>query len=144
MIKYIILVVFVTAVSVVGYQMFKDRDIPLEDLTAKYSYPHSQFIEVDGINFHVLDEGNEGDETVVLIHGHFGSLHMYDGWADILKEDYRVVRFDITSHGLTGPDPTGDYTRERTTYLTEKLFDRLDLDRFHANDCNGRRVLHKH
>lgn len=131
MIKRILVVAFIIAVSAVGYQIFKDRDIPLEDLKAKYSYPHSQFIEVDGINFHLLDEGNKIDEAVVLIHGHFGSLHMYDSWVDILKEHYRVVRFDITSHGLTGPDPTGDYTRERTTYLTEELFDKLDLDKFH-------------
>jgi pimeloyl-ACP methyl ester carboxylesterase len=131
MIKSILLVVFVIAVSAVGYQLFKDRDIPLEVLKAKYSYPHSQFIEVDGINFHVLDEGNPADETIVLIHGHFGSVHLYDAWAAILKEQYRVVRFDITSHGLTGPDSTGDYTRERTTYLTEQLLNKLDLDTFH-------------
>jgi pimeloyl-ACP methyl ester carboxylesterase len=131
MIKSILLVVFIIAVSGVGYQVFKDRDIPLEVLKAKYSYPHSQFIDVDGIKFHVLDEGNKDGEVVVLIHGHFGSLHMYDGWVDILKKDYRVVRFDITSHGLTGPDPTGDYTRERTNYLTEELFDTLGLEKFH-------------
>jgi pimeloyl-ACP methyl ester carboxylesterase len=131
MIKRILLVVVIIAVSAVGYQMFKDRDIPLDVLKAKYSYPHSQFVEVDGINFHVLDEGNTVGEAIVLMHGHFGSVHLYDGWADILKEHYRVVRFDITSHGLTGPDPTGDYTRERTTYLTEELLNKLDLDRFH-------------
>ena len=131
MIKRILLVIFIIAASAIGYQVFKDRDIPLEDLKAKYGYPNSQFIEVDGIKFHVLEEGDKSNETVVLIHGHFGSLHMYDGWAGILNENYRVVRFDITSHGLTGPDPTGDYTRERTTYLTEKLFDILGLKKFH-------------
>jgi hypothetical protein len=82
-------------VSAVGYQMFKDRDIPLEVLKAKYSYPHSQFVEVDDINFHVLDEGNTASEAIVLIHGHFGSVHLYDDWADILKEQYCVVRFDV-------------------------------------------------
>jgi len=131
MIKSILLVVFIVIVSAVGYQVFKDRDIPLEVLKAKYSYPHSKFIDVDGIKFHVLDEGNKDGEVVVLIHGHFGSLHMYDGWVDILKKDYRVVRFDITSHGLTGPDPTGDYTRERTNYLAKELFDILNLENFH-------------
>lgn len=131
MIKSILVVIVTIAVAAVGYQVFKDRDIPLEVLKAKYGYPHSQFVEVEGINFHVLDEGKKTDEAIVLIHGHFGSVHLYDGWADILKEHYRVVRFDITSHGLTGPDPTGDYTRERTTYLTEKLLNKLDMDTFH-------------
>ncbi len=93
MIMRILVGSIIIVVAAVGYQMFKDRDIPLEDLKAKYSYPDSQFIEVDGIKFHVLDEGNKAGEVVVLIHGHFGSLHMYDGWVDILKKDYRVVRF---------------------------------------------------
>jgi len=131
MILRILAVIIIIAVSAVGYQMFKDRDIPLEVLKAKYRYPHSQFVEVDGINFHVLDEGNTANEVIVLIHGHFGSVHLYDDWANILKEHYRVMRFDITSHGLTGPDPTGDYTRERTTYLTEELLNKLDLKSFH-------------
>ena len=131
MIMRILVGSIIIVVAAVGYQMFKDRDIPLEDLIAKYSYPDSQFIEIEGIKFHVLDEGNKAGEVVVLIHGHFGSLHMYDGWVDILKRDYRVVRFDITSHGLTGPDPTGDYTRERTNYLAEELFDKLGLEKFH-------------
>jgi pimeloyl-ACP methyl ester carboxylesterase len=33
----------------------------------------------------------------------------------------------MTSHGLTGPDPTGDYSQERTLALTERLIDALGL-----------------
>ena len=131
MIKRIVLVLLVMVIPAIGYQMWKDRDIPFEILKTKYGYPHSQFMEVDGVNFHVLDEGPKDGEAVVLIHGHFGSLHMYDGWADVLKDTYRVVRFDMTSHGLTGPDPSGDYTRERTIHLAKRLFDKLGLDTFH-------------
>jgi pimeloyl-ACP methyl ester carboxylesterase len=39
------------------------------------------------------------------------------------------VRFDMSSHGLTGPDPTGDYTQQRTLALTEKFIDALGLER---------------
>ena len=39
---------------------------------------------------------------------------------EALKDHYRVVRFDMTSHGLTGPDPTGDYTLPRTLKSAEK------------------------
>ena len=36
----------------------------------------------------------------------------------------------MTSHGLTGPDPTGDYTQKRTLQLTERFLDALGLDKF--------------
>jgi pimeloyl-ACP methyl ester carboxylesterase len=39
------------------------------------------------------------------------------------------VRFDMTSHGLTGPDPTGDYTLERTMEITEAFIDELGIDK---------------
>ena len=47
----------------------------------------------------------------------------WDPWVEALKDRYRVVRFDMTSHGLTGPDPSGDYTLPRTLALTEKFMD---------------------
>jgi pimeloyl-ACP methyl ester carboxylesterase len=47
-----------------------------------------------------------------------------------LKDHYRVVRFDMTSHGLTGPDPSGDYSLPRTLKLTEDLIDALGLKTF--------------
>ena len=47
-----------------------------------------------------------------------------------LRQNHRVVRFDLTSHGLTGVDPTGDYTNERAVFLFEQFVDRLDLDEF--------------
>jgi pimeloyl-ACP methyl ester carboxylesterase len=48
---------------------------------------------------------------------------------DVLKDRYRIVRFDMSSHGLTGPDPTGDYTQQRTLALAEKFIDALGLER---------------
>jgi pimeloyl-ACP methyl ester carboxylesterase len=45
-----------------------------------------------------------------------------------LKDKYRVIRFDMTSHGLTGPDHTGDYTLERTVGLMEGLLEELGVE----------------
>jgi len=36
---------------------------------------------------------------------------------------------DLTSHGLTGPDPTGDYTMDRTLALTERFIDALGIEK---------------
>jgi pimeloyl-ACP methyl ester carboxylesterase len=39
------------------------------------------------------------------------------------------VRMDLTSHGLTGPDPSGDYSRARGTQLINALLAHLGIAR---------------
>ena len=102
------------------------RDIPAEVLEEKYTNDASRFMNIDGVRVHYRDEG-EGP-AIVLVHAHFASLLGWEPWVDALKEDYRVIRFDMTSHGLTGPDPTGDYTVERTVELAERFIDALGLE----------------
>ncbi|MEO7387309.1 MAG: alpha/beta hydrolase [Gammaproteobacteria bacterium] len=104
------------------------RDVPAAVLEAKYTTPASKFLNVDGVRIHYRDEGS--GPPLVLIHANFGSLLSWDAWVDILKQDHRVLRFDMTGHGLTGPDPTGDYSLERTVQLTERFVDALGLARF--------------
>ena len=104
------------------------RDIPAEQLEAKYAGPASRFINIEGVRIHYRDEG-EGP-AVVLIHANFASLLGWDPWVEALQDSYRVVRMDMTSHGLTGPDPTGDYSPERTLEIFEKFVDVMDLDEF--------------
>ena len=104
------------------------RDIPAEVLEAKYTNEASRFINIDGIRMHFRDEG-EGP-AIVLIHANFASLLGWEPWVEALKDSYRVIRFDMTSHGLTGPDPAGDYTQERTLELVEKFIEAMGLKRF--------------
>ena len=104
------------------------RDIPAEVLEAKYTTPSSRFLNVDGVRIHYRDEGT--GPPLVLIHANFGSLLSWDGWIDPLKDGHRILRFDMTGHGLTGPDPSGDYSLERTVQLTERFVDALGLTRF--------------
>ena len=101
------------------------RDIPAETLEARYTNEHSRFINIDGVRIHYRDEG-EGP-VVLLLHANFSNLIGWDPWVEALKDSYRVVRMDFTSHGLTGPDPTGDYTQERTLELVEKFIDAMNL-----------------
>jgi pimeloyl-ACP methyl ester carboxylesterase len=104
------------------------RDIPAQVLEAKYTTPASKFLNVDGVRIHYRDEGS--GPPLVLIHANFGSLLSWDGAVDVLKEKHRVLRFDLTGHGLTGPDPSGDYSLERTVQLTGRFVDALGLTRF--------------
>lgn len=106
------------------------RDIPMTALEAKYAAPESQFITLDGVRIHYRDEGPRDGPVVLLNHAHWASVIMWDEWADALKDKYRVVRFDMAGHGLTGNDPTGDYSLERGVFLMEEFNVALGIDKF--------------
>ena len=119
----VLLLVMATLIALYAY-----RDIPAEVLEAKYANDASQFMEVAGVRIHYRDEGPRDAPAVVLVHANFASLLGWEPWAEVLKDKYRVVRLDMTSHGLTGPDPTGDYTLERTMEITEAFIDALGIE----------------
>ncbi|MCK6370358.1 MAG: alpha/beta hydrolase [Gammaproteobacteria bacterium] len=104
------------------------RDIPAAELEARYAGPASKFITIDGVRMHYRDEG--AGPVIVLLHANFSNLIDWDPWVEALADRYRVIRFDMTSHGLTGPDPTGDYSQQRTLALMERFIDALGLQTF--------------
>jgi pimeloyl-ACP methyl ester carboxylesterase len=106
------------------------RDIPAAELEKKYANAESKFVTLDGVRMHYRDEGPREAPVVMLIHAHFDSLLMWDPWVEALKDKYRVVRFDFTSHGLTGVDPSGDYSLKRTVDLVEMFANNLGLTKF--------------
>lgn len=122
----LVLLVLGMAAFLVGAWVY--RDIPAATLEAKYTTPASRFLDVDGVRIHYRDEGS--GPALVLIHANFGNLIGWDSWVAALKDHHRVIRFDMAGHGLTGPDPSGDYSLERTVALTEKFVDALGLQRF--------------
>jgi hypothetical protein len=94
-------------------------------LEAKYHVPASAYVEVAGLALHVSDEGPRDAPAVIMLHGFGSSLQTFDAWAQILSAKFRVVRFDLPGFGLTGPDPTGDYSDARSLVLIGGLMDRL-------------------
>jgi pimeloyl-ACP methyl ester carboxylesterase len=103
------------------------RDIPAAELEARYAGPASRFMNIDGVRMHYRDEGS--GPVVLLFHANFSNLIDWDPWVEALKDRYRVVRIDMTSHGLTGPDPTGDYGLPRTLQLVEKFVDAMGIQK---------------
>ena len=78
---------------------------PTDDyLKTRFTDARSRFIEVQGVPMHVVEEGR--GPVIVLIHGYLASHRQWDGWADTLRKDFRVVRFDYPPFGLSDPDPT--------------------------------------
>jgi pimeloyl-ACP methyl ester carboxylesterase len=105
--------------------------VPLAEeqaLRARYGLPNSRFMEIDGTPIHYVDEGQ--GPVIVLVHGSFASLRQWTGWADRLKQRYRVIRFDQPPAGLSGPSPAADYGVALTMRVIDTLTRRLGADRF--------------
>ena len=106
-------------------------DIPVDALKARWAPPPSQFVEIDGLQVHVRDEGPRDDPLpLVLVHGTGASLHTWDGWAAGLRATRRVIRFDLPGFGLTGPNPGHDYRMDEYVRVTVALLERLGVTRF--------------
>ena len=90
----------------------------------------SRFVMVDGVRMHVREEGPKDGLVVVLLHGSIVNLHEWDGVAPLLADKYRVVRFDWSPYGLTGPDPSGVYSTPRSAQLMDGLMRALGHDKF--------------
>ncbi len=87
-------------------------------------------VEAAGLNWRVRESGPANGPALVLLHGFSHSLEGFEGWAEALSDSYRVIRFDLPGHGVTGPHPDGAYSNEDTTAQVAGLLDALELDRF--------------
>jgi pimeloyl-ACP methyl ester carboxylesterase len=106
-------------------------DLPLDDLKVRWARPPSRFIEVNGQQVHVRDEGPHDDPApIVLLHGTSASLHTWQGWAEGLREQRRVIRVDLPGFGITGPNRQQDYSIERYVLFVRSVLDQLGVDRF--------------
>ncbi len=109
-------------------------------LEAEYARPPSAFLEVAGVRLHTRDTGPRAAPAVILLHGFAASLQTWDAWARDLERDHRVIRYDLPGFGLTGADPSGDYTDARAVAVLLALMDRLGLARASlvGNSMGGR------
>ncbi|MEP5763727.1 MAG: alpha/beta hydrolase [Halieaceae bacterium] len=104
------------------------RDIPVAELEQRYGAPQLAEVEIDGVPLRYRVDG-EGP-ALLLIHSHYFNMRMWDDWVPLLAQHFQVIRFDMTSHGLTGPEPNGDYSMDRDLALILGLLDELGVDRF--------------
>jgi pimeloyl-ACP methyl ester carboxylesterase len=132
------------AVLVGAFLIFRTPDTDAAEMRAKYGGPPSQFVEIgEGVTVHLRDEGPKDALAIMLLHGSNADLHTWEPWVQALKGQYRVIRFDQVGHGLTGPDPQHDYSRDNYVEDIRQVADRLGLTRFilGGNSMGGKHAL---
>jgi pimeloyl-ACP methyl ester carboxylesterase len=100
-------------------------------MRTKYANSASQFIDLGGgLTMHVRDEGNRTGPVLVLLHGSNASLHTWEPWVARLGTKYRIISVDQIGHGLTGPNPTGQYDSAAFVGTLDALLTKLGVNRF--------------
>jgi len=122
-----ILVVAIAVLLALGGWLWTP-DKPRAALEAKYTDAASEFLQVAGMGLHVRRNGPTDAPPVLLLHGFGASLLTWDPWVALLP-GYRIIRFDLPGFGLTGPDPTGDYSDPRSIEVIVALMDALGVRR---------------
>lgn len=115
---------------IAGFAIGYTPDTDPAAMRAKYGGPPSRFVALGGgLTVHVRDTGPRDSPVLLLIHGSNADLHTWDRWTQLFERRMRVVRLDLPGHGLTGPDPTGDYRTARYVAVVDRLVRKLGLRR---------------
>ena len=92
----------VVVLAIVGFVAMTRADIPYATLQARYGDASDRYLDLpNGVHLHYRDQGNQGGEPIVLVHGFAASLYDWQDWAARLSGRYRVISLDLPGHGLT-------------------------------------------
>lgn len=102
--------------------------LSLAQLKSRYQDAATRYASIGGMQIRYKDEGK--GPVIVLLHGSHGSLDGYDGLANILSANYRVIRFDMPGMGLSETLPLDTATDTPfADLILEKLLDQLQIDK---------------
>ena len=98
------------------------------ELEKIYGSPQTAYVSALGVNLHYQDTGpSKNAIPIVFLHGFGASLQTWETWAQALSEDYRVISVDLPGFGLTGEDPSGIYTDQRSVEVLEAFLKELNI-----------------
>ena len=106
---------------------YADQRLTLETLRQTYSDPDGEVTEIGGVEVYYKDQG-EGP-AILMIHGSRSTLRTWDRIAPELVDRYRVIRYDLPPHGLSGPVSDEAAERLEPAGFTAGLLDHLGVDR---------------
>ena len=100
------------------------------ELEKIYSSPKNAYINALGVNIHYQDTGpSKNPIPILFLHGFGASLQTWDTWSQSLSNEYRVISVDLPGFGLTGEDPSGIYTDERSVEVLEAFLKTLQISK---------------
>ena len=68
--------------------------------------------------------------VIVFVHGHSEDLQTWNQLVKKLVENFRVVRYDLRRHGLTGPALDNEYRIGNYVSDLSMIVDHLGIDNF--------------
>lgn len=121
----------------------------MNTIMKKYFPEFSQeFIEVEeGIKINTLVAG-QGNEAILLLHGHPESYLIWRGLASQLAQNYKVVLTDLRGYGDSskpeGLDDHSNYSKRVMALDQVKVMEKLGINKFHlVGHDRGARVAHR-
>ncbi|CAI8213829.1 MAG: 2-hydroxy-6-oxononadienedioate/2-hydroxy-6-oxononatrienedioate hydrolase [Alphaproteobacteria bacterium] len=103
-------------------------DLTKQELIDKYANEKSFFYFLpSGAEVHIRDQGNKDKPPLFLLHGSNASLHTWEPLVAQLKDDYRLISFDLPGHGLTGATPQEDYSNIAMANFTREVIELYDF-----------------
>ena len=92
--------------------------------------PKDKTVNVNGMNLHYLDWGNESATPVLLVHGLRGHAHSWDDVSLSLCRDFHVLSLDQRGRGDSDWAKGGDYSTEAYVADLDGFCQALGLDSF--------------
>lgn len=126
--KFILIgLAFLTIVAVALVIFRPNNTLPSATVTQKWQDPTSTFLTWRGGQVHYTDEGK--GQTILMIHGFGGNYKNFQSLAEIMRDDYRIIRIDLPGFGLSDfpKDGYADITQTYSDYL-QFITDTLHLD----------------
>ena len=93
--------------------------------------PVDRTVRVDGMTFHYLEWGQEGNPLVVMLHGGSQQAHSWDFVSLPLSEDFHIIAMDQRGHGDSDWATDGDYTIEAHQRDIDGFVEALGITGFH-------------
>ncbi|QWE14238.1 alpha/beta fold hydrolase [Polynucleobacter sp. AP-Sving-400A-A2] len=120
----LLLMALIVLAGIVFWTPDKSR-VELENV---YGSPKNSYLTALGVKIYYQDTGPAKNSIPILfLHGFGSSSHTWDVWAKDLSSEYRVISVDLPGFGLTGEDPSGIYTDQRSVEVIEAFLKELQI-----------------
>jgi len=117
-------------IAVIAFIAWSLRPLDADAVSAAWMTEEDRFVTIGTETWRVRESGPADAPAIVLIHGFSHSLEAWEPWADRLDQTYRLIRFDLPGHGLTGPRADEAYSVSDTVSQVSALLDEIAPEQF--------------